>query len=134
MLNRAARILSTAAIVGALTVLAAGCAAGGTSGETAEGAPTSVIGAWGSEAKGQPNLTFTDEGTVFGTDGCNGISSTYKTEGDLVTVDRFASTLMACQGVDTWLSGLSTVAVDGDKLVVKNAAGAQIGELKRTDG
>jgi hypothetical protein len=43
-----------------------------------------------------------------------------------------SSTLMACEDVDAWLSRLASARVDGDRLVVLDSSGAQIGTLERT--
>jgi heat shock protein HslJ len=123
-------------VCGALAAVAllAGCAASGGSGsgETSSGGPNAaIVGQWGSSATGQPNLTFTDKGTVSGTDGCNRISTRYTLHGTTATLDHFVSTMMACEGVDTWLITVHTVSISGDKLLAKNAAGAQIGTLAK---
>ncbi|MFC0716086.1 hypothetical protein [Cellulomonas biazotea] len=44
----------------------------------------------------------------------------------------FAITSMACEGVDTWLSGASTAEVEGDDLVVRDESGEEIGTLVRS--
>lgn len=90
-----------------------------------------IIGNWTADERGNPHLEFADDGTVVGSDGCNGINTTYTVEGDRVILEQFVSTLKACQGVDDWLRGVHEVAVDGDALVVKNDAGTEIGQLQR---
>lgn len=84
--------------------------------------------------QGHPYLEFDEDGTVRGTDGCNGIVSTYTIDGDRIVIEEFTSTLRACQGVDDWLRGVREVRVDGDVLVVSNADGETIGELQREAG
>lgn len=108
----------------------------GTDGTTPNGGDASVntediLGTWSIDAKGTPTLEFAEDGAVSGTDGCNGISTTYTVEGDRVVLEQFASTMMACQGVDDWLRGVREVTVDGDTLIVKNASGTEIGQLER---
>lgn len=94
---------------------------------------TDIIGEWGTDATGEPHLAFTDDGTVTGSDGCNGISSTYTVADDRVELAAFASTMKACQGVDDWLRGVRAVQIDGGSLVVLDATGTQIGELSRAE-
>lgn len=90
-----------------------------------------ILGAWSSDEKGTPRLEFDADGAVVGSDGCNGISTTYTVEGDRVVLEQFVSTLKACQGVDDWLRGVRSVTVDGDTLAVHNESGDEIGQLQR---
>lgn len=136
--HRRARNVVGLAILGAFALMGAACATGAPS-----GAPTSssdpsddavvekLVGLWGEDAKGQPHLEFTAEGEVHGSDGCNGITTTYSVNGDRVDLARFASTLKACPGVDDWMRGIRAVEIDGDVLVIKDASGAELGNLTR---
>lgn len=125
-------------MTGAIALLA-GCAAlngGGAGTDSGAGddemvAQSDVVGTWTSDEKGKPTLTFDDAGKVSGTDGCNGIGSTYKVEGDRVLIESFVSTMMACPGVDDWLRGVREVQLSGDELQVFNSSGAEIGTLQR---
>jgi len=126
---RAAIVVAAAALL--LTACAPAVGPAGAPTSTASPEPD-VVGTWGSDAKGEPFLEFTAEGKVTGTDGCNGIGSTYTVVDDTVEIAPYYSTLKACQGVDTWLRGLSKVQVDGDTLIVQDKDGAKIGELPRT--
>ncbi len=90
-----------------------------------------LLGTWTSDETGSPHLEFHEDGKVKGTDGCNGISTSYTIEGDRVMLKKFASTLKACEGVDDWLRGVREVSVDGDTLLVMNASGEEIGQLQR---
>ncbi|MBC6496514.1 hypothetical protein BEP68_16950 [Microbacterium sp. 4-7] len=138
--HRRARTLVGLAILGAFAVMGAACATGGPS-----SAPTSsadpngedsavvekLVGLWGEDASGQPHLEFTADGEVHGSDGCNGITTTYSVNGDHVDLARFASTLKACPGVDGWMRGVRAVEIDGDVLVIKDASGTELGTLPR---
>ncbi|MBP1326920.1 heat shock protein HslJ [Leucobacter exalbidus] len=93
--------------------------------------PAELLGTWSSDAKGEPTPVFANEGAVTGTDGCNRISSTFTFNGERAVLAPFASTKMACQGVDDWLKGASEVALDGDVLQVFNNKGDEIGTLDR---
>jgi heat shock protein HslJ len=127
--------LITAFLVGVASMsLLSACAAGtGAGAGGAEDPSDAIVGTWGSTADKQPHLVF-DDGKVTGTDGCNGVSTTYTVEGDTVTLGRFMSTQMACTGVDTWLRAVHTVTIDGDALIVRNSSGDEIGTLERNDG
>lgn len=146
-LPRPRAIVVALGLVAAASLVAA-CAQGEQPGddETASPAPSEeqtvepidpdadVLGTWTSDEKGTPTLTFAEDATVTGTDGCNGISSTFRLDGDRIVVAEFATTRKACQGVDGWLGGVREVAVEGDTLIVSNAAGDEIGELARDAG
>ncbi|KTR81432.1 hypothetical protein NS354_12460 [Leucobacter chromiiresistens] len=90
-----------------------------------------VVGTWFSDEQGKPTLTFDDSGKVSGTDGCNGIGSTYAIDGDRVRIKSFVSTMMGCPGVDDWLRGVREVRLSGDELLVFNSSGDEIGTLQR---
>lgn len=88
-------------------------------------------GTWGETGDQKPVLVLSKDGGLSGTDGCNNLSGDWKLEGDKVTFGPVAMTLMACEGVDTWLSSLSSATISGDTMTVLNEAGATIGELAR---
>lgn len=88
-------------------------------------------GTWGSQDEGHPNLTFADDQTVSGNDGCNSLAGTWQLEGDVVTLGPLASTMMFCEGVDTWLSMAWTAQVVGSTLHVFDEDGSEIGTLSR---
>ena len=90
-----------------------------------------LAGSWTSDETGQPTLTFDEAGKVSGTDGCNGIGSSYTIEHDVARIERFVSTMMACPGVDDWLRGVAEVRLSGEELTVVNSAGEEIGTLQR---
>lgn len=110
---------------GAALVLLSGCA----------GEPASAEGTWGAEGDGKPQLVLEAGGELSGTDGCNRLMGAW-TQADATTIDfgEVASTMMACEGVDTWLVELSTAKLDGDVLRILDSSGAEIGTLARTSG
>lgn len=115
-----------AAVVGAVLAAAAlvACAAGEE--------PADAVGTWGEGGDGQPQLVIAEDGTVSGTDGCNRLTGEWSEgEDEDVTFGDLASTQMACDGVDDWLSRASTAEVEGDELVVRDESGEQIGTLAR---
>ncbi|WOF22411.1 META domain-containing protein [Microbacterium betulae] len=107
----------------------AGCASGAGSEDDA----SSVVGTWQSSEANEPYLSFDDDGTFDGNDGCNGLSGQYEQDGDTVTVTFSASTLRGCEGVDTWLSELSTIEVGDASLEIYDSSGELLGSLARDD-
>lgn len=110
-----------------VALVAGGCS----SGSGSAGSATDVEGTWGSTASASPNLTFSEDGTVTGTDGCNQLTGSWDADGDVVQLSDIASTMMYCEGVDTWLSEASQVVADGTTLTVSDTTGATIGTLER---
>ena len=103
-------------------VLMAGCAGSGTS---------PFVGVWGetSDTK-QPSLDLKSDGSATGTDGCNRLMGSWKEDGKTISFGGFASTRMACEGVDAWLSNASTAKIQEDgKLAVFGQGGDEIGTL-----
>lgn len=90
-----------------------------------------VLGTWVSDENGNPFLRFKEDGRLSGSDGCNGLGGEYTVEDEVVTIDRGASTLKACPGVDDWLRGVTSVTIDGDTMTVMDKSDEKIGELQR---
>jgi heat shock protein HslJ len=104
--------------------------------------PAAFTGTW-HDPDGGGVLTFADDGTVTGTDGCNGLRSTWTLtdgdggEGSTATVDGFVSTMMACPGPwSAWLVSAGSFHHDGDHLTVNATArdggtgGVELGRLE----
>ncbi|MGK0714635.1 META domain-containing protein [Leucobacter sp. W1153] len=122
-MNHSVRLIAATAAVISLTAALVGCTSGGSA---------DVVGTWGdSEAQGQPSIQFAEDGTFGGTDGCNRLFGEYTVNGDVVEFGNMGSTMMFCEGVDTWLSEAATARVDGDLLVVSDASDSKIGTLER---
>ncbi len=111
------------AIAGVLALALTGCAGNG----------SDVHGTWGEKVDAKPYLELSDDGSVAGSDGCNRMTGTFTVDGDTVTFGQLASTLMACEGVDTWLSKAETATVDSDTMTVFNTKGDEIGTLDRAE-
>lgn len=107
------------------------------------GAATGPVGTWGNgyNTDKQPYLelslaaekdaNFEQAGFVMGSDGCNRLSGQwFLVEGEL-TFQQLGGTLMACEGVDTWLSKAAGGQIDGDVLTIIDAQGKPIGTLDR---
>jgi heat shock protein HslJ len=86
---------------------------------------------WGSDAPGRPWLDFTPDRRVVGSDGCNRLAGPWQPSAVGVALGPLVSTMMYCQGVDTWLAGARAARLLGDRLQVLDADGAVIGELPR---
>ncbi|MGR0160673.1 META domain-containing protein [Paenarthrobacter nitroguajacolicus] len=117
-----ARTVRTVSLAFTAAILVAGCAGSGTS---------PFVGVWGdtSDPK-KPSLDLTTDGHATGTDGCNRLTGSWKEDGKTITFGGFASTRMACEGVDTWLSNASTARIQEDgKLAVFSQGGDEIGTL-----
>lgn len=89
------------------------------------------IGLWGSDENGHPHIELHADGSATGSDGANGIHTTYAVDGRTARLAPRASTLRAVIGVDDWLRAARTLELDGDTLTVRNAKGAVIGTLTR---
>ncbi|WP_435747725.1 META domain-containing protein [Microbacterium sp. PMB16] len=134
-----ARTLIGVAVLGILTMVGTACTSDGdvaaptsTPTGTSGAGAADIVGLWGEDATGKPSLEFTADGEVRGSDGCNGIVTTYTVEGDRIALAPFASTLKACMGVDDWLRGARAAELDGDVLVALDATGERLGELARS--
>ena len=119
-----ARLTGGLVAAAATLALLAGCAG------TPSGA--ALVGTWGSTAASQPNLTIENDGAFSGTDGCNRLSGKGSIDGDTITFGPFASTMMACQGVDEWLAKASSGTAKGSTLVVYDISGNEIGKLDKS--
>ena len=126
------RALSSFAAMLAVGIMVSACAAAAPAGSGRDaGSADDVVGTWGDTAPATPHLVLSSDGTVTGSDGCNAISTTFAVDGTSITFEPFIATLMACPGVDGWLAAVRSAAVDGDEMVVSNAAGEHIGTLNR---
>ena len=88
-------------------------------------------GIWGSCEPHQPHLVFADAGAVSGSDGCNRLMGQWTVEDGVITFSKMASTMMYCEGVNTWLRGAVTAYVQGDVLHIRDGEGAEIGALAK---
>jgi len=124
VMNHKLKSLLAAAALAAATLTLVGCASGDTS---------KAQGTWGTaNVTGEPWLVLEADGSFNGSDGCNGVFGAYTVSGDTVTLDDMGSTLMFCEGVDTWLSNAATARIDNNTMTVMNADAQEIGTLERT--
>ncbi|WP_449280799.1 META domain-containing protein [Leucobacter sp.] len=119
------RSLLTAALLGAAALVLATTGCAGSSSDA-------FVGTWGDTGtETAPSLTIEQDGAFSGTDGCNRLTGTATFDGDTIDFGVAASTLMACEGVDTWLQGLGTGAVVDDALQISDENGDVIGSLPK---
>ncbi|MBO1902174.1 META domain-containing protein [Leucobacter weissii] len=118
-----ARLLLAALALGLTPLCLAGCSS----------APsTGPVGTWGDPgAQGEPHLVFDEDGRFSGSDGCNRVMGSWRVDGDRIDLGEMASTMMYCEGVDTWLNAASTAVIRDDALVLNDADGAELGVLPR---
>ena len=77
-----------------------------------------------------PFLSISADRTFTGNDGCNNIFGSWSTEdGDVTVFSEVGTTLMACEGVDTWLSALARATVRAGTMTVQSEDGTTIGQL-----
>ena len=92
----------------------------------------SAAGSWGSPLKpNQPSLLLEESGVLTGSDGCNRMMGSWSQEGADVILSDVATTMMFCDGVDTWLSTATRAELEGDTLVFFNGSDAEVGELTK---
>lgn len=113
-------VLCTLAFVPLLLV---GCAT--------DSAAVEAEGTWGVEAPGEPHLVLAGDGRVSGSDGCNRLMGSWELVDGQVELSPLASTMMACEGVETWLGGAETLDIDGDTMHVLGGQGEELGTLER---
>jgi heat shock protein HslJ len=91
-----------------------------------------VSGTWGdTSTESQPSLELGTNGALAGTDGCNRLVGEYQAKDDEVVFEQVASTMMFCEDVDTWLSGLATATVSDNTMTIFDKNGNKIGTLDR---
>lgn len=93
-----------------------------------------ILGKWVSGEPGDPYLEFHADGTLSGSDGCNGVGGTYTIDEATQTapIERSPSTLMACLDIDDWLRDTQSVALaEENTLEVFDGDGQTIGQLQR---
>ena len=123
MITLLTRRLLVAAAAATVAVALSGC------GASAESAATGV---WGDpNAARMPSLELHEDRSLSGTDGCNRLVGTWKVSGDKIEFGPLASTLMACEGVDTWLGAATTATIDGSTMTLKDQGGKEIGTIER---
>lgn len=115
---------AAAALLGAAALMLTACS----------GASSVEDTSWGKlDTRGEPSMTFTADGGAFGSDGCNVVNGKWSEEKGTITFGPLASTMMFCEGVDTWLSTATTAVAKGDTITFSDEAGKEIGTLPKTE-
>lgn len=136
MVQTAMRSMPVAVLFLAAAALLAGCTGEGGPAETPTPTATAqfdAVGAWGGQSVlNEPSLALAADGTLSGSDGCNRVHGSWSDQGDAVVFENVASTRMACEELDTWLSGLATATIDGDTMTVRGEGDIILGTLDRS--
>ncbi|SJN16424.1 hypothetical protein FM104_00885 [Microbacterium esteraromaticum] len=90
------------------------------------------VGQWGEVGERSAFLTVLDDGTVAGSDGCNGMSGAWSVSDGRVVFSDMITSLMMCSGLESELQGSVVAAVaSGDTLYVLDENGGLSGVLSR---
>lgn len=91
------------------------------------------VGTWGTPGtSGSPSLVLAADGTLSGTDGCNRLAGSWQDSNGVVTFPDMLSTMMFCDGVDTWLSRAKSAKLKGENtLEFSDTSADPIGSLPR---
>lgn len=120
----------------ALLVVAGGVLAGcaSSSGSGAGLSDSDVAGEW-SQGDSEPRvyLELGEDGALTGSDGCNQLTGTWEVDGTEVDFSDLAATMMACEDVDTWLSGAESATIDGGEMTVLGEGDKEIGTLEKSE-
>ncbi|WES65990.1 META domain-containing protein [Microbacter sp. GSS18] len=136
--RRAARSFVVAGVVilalaPVVTYLAVAWSPGFTLAAAAPAPPTDdPVGQWGEISERSAYLTILEDGTVAGSDGCNGFGGTWYLTGGVVEFSDMITTLMMCPPRHTDLRGPAVTGIaKGDLLYVLDADGHVSGILPR---
>lgn len=122
--NLKLRGAAAAALLGAAALVLTACS----------GSPSVADTSWGKiDTRGEASMTFTADGGAFGSDGCNVVNGKWSEEKGTVTFGPLASTMMFCEGVDTWLTGATTAVAKGDTITFSDKDGKELGSLPKTE-
>lgn len=84
---------------------------------------------------------FDTEGRVGGNSGCNTYFASYTVDGNTLTIGQAGSTMMACEPAELMqqeaeylaaLTSAATFSIEGDQLLIANAAGATAATFRAT--
>jgi heat shock protein HslJ len=90
------------------------------------------IGYWvESNTPTAPFLSIQADGSYSGNDGCNALTGRWdQADDDAILFTAGASTLMACEGVDTWLNLATQGRVRAGVMTLQSADGTVLGQLR----
>lgn len=119
-MNRSGTIRGFAAYIGAcfVAVIVAGCGF----------VSMAAKGTW-ADSSGDVVLTFTQEGMITGTDGCNKVEGTWEEHGKDVTMTMQIDEEKDCPDVDVWLVDPTSAVIDGDTMRIYGPNAMHLGDL-----
>src|SRR5699024_6360660 len=85
-------------------------------------------GTW-ADTSGDVVLTFTQEGLITGTDGCNKVEGTWEEHGKDVTMTMQIDEEHDCPDVDVWLVNPTSAVIDGNTMKVYGPNDTHLGDL-----
>jgi len=130
MRNPRALVVRTIILVAVAGASLTACSSDDSSGSAPS--KSDITGEWAEpDSKPPVDLEFLADGSVSGTDGCNQMNGTWKLDGSDIEFGPFSATMMACEDVDTWLSGAAKATVDGDTMTILDDKGKDIGTLEK---
>lgn len=92
--------------------------------------PAVYLRPWGpTESTEEPWITFKDDGTFHGFDGCNIVGGEFTHEYGVLDLTFGMSTRKACEGVDTWLSNSVAAYLFEGSLGFFGTDGSPVGSL-----
>lgn len=102
-------------------------------------APTTadLVGLWVADVPSteqEPHVELLADGTYSGSDGCNGAAGRWALGGaGRILATSGPMTAIGCEGapVPTWLASAGRAGLDGDRLVLLDASGTELGRLGR---
>ena len=118
------RGMAPAALLGAAALLLTACSGTTSVADTSWGKP---------DVQGETAISFAADGSAFGSDGCNLVTGTWKEDKGTITFGPLASTMMYCEGVETWLTDATTATMKGDTITLSDKDGKEVGTLQQTD-
>jgi heat shock protein HslJ len=129
IIRRSAIAIGIGLVATALTACASSGAAGGPGAPATE---SDLVGSWVTgetyaTAPNEPYLTFSDDGSWKGSDGCNGGAGSWSVgaDGAITATASGFSTLIGCEGapLPKYLTSSRAAYLDGDSLVLADDAG-----------
>lgn len=91
---------------------------------------TAAMGTWTGDTSGM-ELTFTQEGLITGTDGCNRAEGTWQEHGNDVVLTFTIADDEQCPGHDEWLADATQGRIEGDTMRLFGENNDHLGDLTR---
>ncbi|MDY0827799.1 META domain-containing protein [Microbacterium sp. BG28] len=121
-------IVALLALMPAASFVAVAFSPGFTIGAASDSAP---LGRWEADGDDEVHLTFLQDGTFGGYDGCNAVGGGWVLSEDTVVFRDVGQTLVACAETTDRLGAMRNAVVDGDSLQLFDRDGALTNTLTR---